>query len=566
MKTVLPLAGFFVVSSLGLAQAGSVFTLGNGPETDGTLTLSSTAIHVDGSSSDINLTDVLEADFGDAPFQLNYFSSVDSPKQLPVDFKGQDIGNPSRPGSFTYDNGILTLVGSGCNLQGKEDKDKYFVLGHMVSGDSQVTVRLKNVEHRPPPAASLTQAGPMIRESLDPFSPHFAMGVSADGGGLFRNRDGNTGHAGWTNFVSDPPPIWLRLSRSGPSIDASISSDGSKWEIIFQTALKLPVSAWMGLSIDTFAESDTGHADLDQVTFSPAPAESISLPPGVLLRSGSFISGEYSSDAKSGLLARGKFQVALTPDQIAAVIIHPVTLAQIADVASQTGIILKNGDFLATDIQSVQGSSVTINSTLLGLNSYYGDSVRAVVYQPVEPQPSDLEVRLRDGSIIRAKSLDVSGDQTVSAEVSGCTVLAGNDEVAQVRAGQTRVQPLIELPWKSSTLPPAPAPSVETWTGPNQEQIISIPAGTSVNFPLSGKFSSLAARVALAPGSAANAQVIVRILADGREIARTPAFKAGDQPRFVGLGLQSPKLLTIVTDSTVSGTKTLFLDPVAIRE
>jgi hypothetical protein len=93
-----------------------------------------------------------------------------------------------------------------------------------------------------------------------------------------------------------------------------------------------------------------------------------------------------------------------------------------------------------------------------------------------------------------------------------------------------------------------------------------VSAGTIVDFPLTGRFRALAFRIALSPDAPPNAQAAIRILADGREIGRTPPFKVGDQPRFVEIPLQKPKIVTFVFDSVFAGTKILIIDPVAVRE
>ena len=95
---------------------------------------------------------------------------------------------------------------------------------------------------------------------------------------------------------------------------------------------------------------------------------------------------------------------------------------------------------------------------------------------------------------------------------------------------------------------------------------MDVPAGTSVDFPLTGKFHAVALRIALSPDTPPNSQAIVRVLADGREVARTPVFLAGDQPRFVEVTLQDPQTVTLVADSVFAGTKVLLIDPVAVRE
>ena len=95
---------------------------------------------------------------------------------------------------------------------------------------------------------------------------------------------------------------------------------------------------------------------------------------------------------------------------------------------------------------------------------------------------------------------------------------------------------------------------------------MDVPAGTSVDFPLTGKFHAVALRIALSPDTPPRSQAVVRILADGREIGQTPVFKAGDQPRLVQIPLQDAKTVTLATDTANSGVKVLYIDPVVVRK
>jgi hypothetical protein len=607
MKPVVLVGIIFIAFSLSLLRAGSIYVIGSSSATTGTLTLNATAIHAEGvSPSDVDLTTVLEADFTDTPFQLSYFSSVADPNRLPANWAGTDIGHPGIPGSLTYVNGDLTLTGAGVDLQRSENADQVFVCGQTVTGDTQLTVRIKEID------GDRTQVGPMLRETLDPLSKMFSMGMSTIGGGLYVSRGRTGDHVGWVGFNSDEPPIWIRLTRSGNSIDIEVSGDGTKWEFLAQHGTDLPANAWLGFFLDSYSEKVAGKAILDQITLSPVPAEPNTLPPGVLLRSGTFLSGSFhTTDAKGGTFDRHGKSVALTNDQIAAVINHPVTQKQIAEASAQAGLMMKNGDFLTGDIQRIDGGYAIVNSLLLGIASYEGDKWRAGVFAPVQPQPSDYEVRLKDGSIIRATGFNPGGGVVSIQEVSGVSIDASLDEVAQVRAGTAHVQPMIDLPWKATaplaaTAPaPAPTPAAPTaasvdasltnapaatdtnappaaapappappadpnstvlrWQGPNQEQILAVPSGTSLAFPLTGKFSGMALRIAVSPDAPPNALVVVRFLADGRELGRTPPIKASDQPAFANLNFQSAKTITIVADSSFPGVKALLIDPVAIR-
>jgi hypothetical protein len=222
--------------------------------------------------------------------------------------------------------------------------------------------------------------------------------------------------------------------------------------------------------------------------------------------------------------------------------------------------------------------------------------------------PSAYEIRLRDDSIIRAKSFALTNGQLVVQEVSGLAITVDPAQIAEFRAGSARVQPLISLPWKAPGMPdntaavapattPAPAiaqaaattpaaakpganaspaapaegmPAKENlpvtpWQGPNHEQILAIAADAPVDFPLRGTFDALAMRLAVAPGAPADAQAILHVLSGGKEIAVTPPLKAGDAPRSLWVKLGSTQGLTLKVESAQPGTRLMLIDPVAVR-
>jgi hypothetical protein len=194
--------------------------------------------------------------------------------------------------------------------------------------------------------------------------------------------------------------------------------------------------------------------------------------------------------------------------------------------------------------------------------------------------------------MVYAGSFQIRNESMLIEEASGVNITISQKEIAQVRAGPVVAQSLAELDWKAvlpaaaapvpnapatnsaaANVPPPPANPVpeepaspNCWKGPNQEEIIEAATGTTLNFPLTGKFSAVCARIALSPDSPPNVQATVRVLADGREIGRTPPFGAGDAPRLMRATVQNPKTVTFEVDSLYAGPKVLFIDPVAIRD
>jgi len=273
----------------------------------------------------------------------------------------------------------------------------------------------------------------------------------------------------------------------------------------------------------------------------------------------------------------------------------PITRSQIADMKSHVGLLMKNGDVMDGDFDSINGGSVLVNSVLLGITTYSRADVLGCFLQPVQAPSGIYTLRLRDGSIINAAGLGATNGDISIQEASGVVVDVAADEIAQFRAGPSQIQSLAELNWKATPPPTAvsalnavpaanppattnaapvanavptePPPLVRSWQGPNQEQIMEAGLGTTIDFPLTGKFRAMGVRIALSPDSPPNSQATIRVLADGREIGRTPPFKAGDQPRFMEVTIQDPKTVTLEADSIFAGpTKVLFIDPVAIRD
>jgi hypothetical protein len=578
-----------------------VISLEGGHETIGKLTFKSGSIHVEGASaSEIDLKNVLEANFTDNPFHLDYFSSVgDTSTPLPKGWSEKIIGPAVVPGSVSYAAGEFTLTGNQRDpVDEKDQSDRYFVTGLSWTGDGQWTVRAKSMDS---PSGGL-QGGFMLRESLDPLSA--MIGTAASNWGLATMFVRYSNHSTSSHSAPmDNLPVWLRLTRRGPSVDFEVSDDRKHWSLVGLSTPKFANSVWAGLFINSHEGMAVQKVVFDQILFTPAPgpAPGRIVSPGVLLSSGSFLAGyfdafDFTSPSPIGKFIRNGNDLSLSPSKAAAAIYHPVKRSQFTEIGSQTGVILQNDDFLAGTFNSINVSGVSLDSIQMGHLDYNLDQICACTFDSVHPLDAEYEVRLKDGSDIRAKSLSLNNEQFSIEEVSGINVIVGADEIAQFRAGTSRVQSLLDSAWKvasspspsappvgnspsapdnktlpAESAPPAtppaadPSPSVECWSGNDQEQMMVDPAGTAVDFPLTGKVRALAMRVALSPDSPPDSQATIRILADGKEIAHTPPFKAGDQPRFVQVALSNPKTLTLVADSDVAETRILFIDPVAIR-
>jgi len=469
MRKALLICGFFFGLSVTALRAGSVVTLADSPEAEGKLTLNSTAIHVESASpEDINLADVLEADFNDTDFHLDGL--------LPVSWKRLDVGPSVVASTGVYADGALTLTGPGTDIPPKEKPvSQYSFVGEPWTGNGQWTVRVKEIDSQTPQ----TEVGLMLRDGLDAQSSQVSLGATAEFKG--RALNGPMAEFRWNQAASpekksrdtrQPPvsiqlPVWLRLTLNGDNIDASTSSDGKAWGVVGQYAVKAAAAGWIGFFLDSHQGNVVGKAVLDQISFVPGPCATQVVPAGVLLRSGSFLAGSFATlnldpanPDTNGNFRRKVRSLRIPASKIATVVIQPTTRTQIMGANSQVGLIMKNGDFLDGNPQAVGGSAVRISSLVLGIASYPHAEVSACVLHPLQPQASAYEIRLKDGSIIRASSISGNNGEVVIEEVSGLSVSVAQDEIAQFRAGPAQVQSLIDLPWTSTPPPSAPAAPV----------------------------------------------------------------------------------------------------------
>ena len=229
MKHVVLICVLFLGCGVSTLQAGSVVTLADSPEVTGKLTLTPASIRVETSfaPAEIKLEDILEADFGETPFQLDcFFGGGVGGNQPLAGWREQDIGAVDTPGSVANDGGIFTLTGGGASVKPKAPRtdprvaDTLFFAGQLWTGDGQWTARVKEIDAKTPE----TTAGLMLRDTLDAGSVMFSLGAMTDGNGGFAFRT-QAGQPLQRTPISMDLPIWLRLTRYGAGVFAAISSD-----------------------------------------------------------------------------------------------------------------------------------------------------------------------------------------------------------------------------------------------------------------------------------------------------------------------------------------------------
>jgi hypothetical protein len=187
---------------------------------------------------------------------------------LPSPWQTLDIGAVGLPGSAVYSAGQFTLKGAGADIWGTADAFRY--LYQPFSGDGQIVARVSQVDNTHPYA----KAGIMLRDTLTAGSAHVILDVKPDGGIEFLQRSAAGGVTTSLGGAAVSFPIWLRLVRTGSSVSAAVSSNGSQWNTIGNTTAGGTGSGFIGLPVTSHTTATLAAATFDQVVVAagaPAP-------------------------------------------------------------------------------------------------------------------------------------------------------------------------------------------------------------------------------------------------------------------------------------------------------
>jgi len=183
-------------------------------------------------------------------------------------FQSYDIGTAT-PGATSLDaSNVLTISGSGADIQGISDGMRF--VATPMTGDYSITAKILD---KPAPGTGNTstwiKAGVMIRESLDPGSAMANMFLSNGNGISYEQRRAYRLHDqqvvdnasfGGANPVADSDvkvPLWLRLTKAGENIEGAYSTDGTTF-----TNVDPPNGSYPGMTFLTYTGlAVTAHQD-----------------------------------------------------------------------------------------------------------------------------------------------------------------------------------------------------------------------------------------------------------------------------------------------------------------
>lgn len=550
-----------------LARAGTLRTL-DGRTVDGEIKLeTSDTLSITpsrgGKPVPIELANVLSAVFKSAPAQGSTAVRTEDGRP-PAPWKLIDIGALPEKAYLRYDQrGIYSVKSAGGDI-GRQ-KDAFAFVQQKASGDAELVIKLLDMGSTP---SRTVGAGLMFRADSDADAPFASIIYVGNDLRFFKRARRGENCDGGTVLPRAPLPLWLRMARHGNTFTSAVSQDGNNWDQLSSEAIDLPAEAIAGFVVCGREQQNTGaHAQaLRFSTLSPlaitiAPAN---IPPGLLLRSGTLVANvQWEGIDETGLRINKNGQMRIPRTAVSRIVFSELTPELSTKIPEMgTGVLLREGDFVEGELRTLKDGRVELSSVLFGLKRFEPrQQALAVAINPLEPARTRLIVRTSDGSVYLTRQLALQKDKVTVDDPAAGPLTFNRGDIAEISAGADRMDALASLKPSGIECVAKDAGdgliSTEKWTRlllggiPVQSGMI-MTAGTSVSWDLGGQYRLLTLTCGVPNSVLPTASVRFAILADGKELFRSPARTSVDAPLPVSVNMKDVKKLTLQTQSTLA--------------
>jgi subtilisin family serine protease/regulation of enolase protein 1 (concanavalin A-like superfamily) len=215
---------------------------------------------------------------------------------LPSPWASSEVGATGQTGAASFANGVFTVKGAGADVWGAADSFQY--VHQAVSGDLSLVARITSQQS----SSTFAKAGLMLRESLSSSAANVTLDMRPSGDFEFMTRSADGAAETFVATANLSLPAWVRLARSGSSVTASVSPDGSTWSDVGTTTFATS-SAFAGLIVCSHDTSAMDTTTFDNVSIATGPVAS-ALP-------GSWTSADVGATGRGGTasFANGSFTV-----------------------------------------------------------------------------------------------------------------------------------------------------------------------------------------------------------------------------------------------------------------
>jgi regulation of enolase protein 1 (concanavalin A-like superfamily) len=192
--------------------------------------------------------------FGTGTAVFDNFTLTTAASTLPSPWADSDVGSPTPAGSASFANGVFTVNGAGNDIWGTTDQSNY--LSQSLTGNGTIVARVTSQSNTDPWAKS----GIMIKQSTTSGSSYALLAVTPGNGITFQY--------GFNTAVAGPSytfPAWLKLTRSGTTITAYSSPDGTTWTQVGTTTVTLTDPITIGLFVCSHTAGTINTSTFDNV-------------------------------------------------------------------------------------------------------------------------------------------------------------------------------------------------------------------------------------------------------------------------------------------------------------
>jgi regulation of enolase protein 1 (concanavalin A-like superfamily) len=156
---------------------------------------------------------------------------------VPSPWADADVGSPAVAGSASYASGVFTVNGGGDDIWGSTDQFNY--VSQPLTGDATIVAQVTSQSD----TDAWAKAGVMIKASTASGSDYALLAVTPGNGIAFQDDFNSSTSGGSYSF----PDAWLKLTRSGSTITAYSSPDGTTWTEVGTATISMTDPVTIGL-------------------------------------------------------------------------------------------------------------------------------------------------------------------------------------------------------------------------------------------------------------------------------------------------------------------------------
>jgi alpha-galactosidase len=191
------------------------------------------------------------------------FSAVATVKVLPSDipYPWTYVEINDHKASANFNNGIFSIEGGGSDIW--DGIDQFAFVSREAADDSYISARIISLTNTDPWA----KTGLMFRKTTSPNSQFVMICVTPANGLSLQWRDSTGNLCNKKDYSMVTLPVYLKLTKNGPTYTACKSDDGYKWEILGDVTLSQPVPEKyrVGMSVCSHSSHALNLSKFDQV-------------------------------------------------------------------------------------------------------------------------------------------------------------------------------------------------------------------------------------------------------------------------------------------------------------